>query len=864
MASAANEQERHGIEKPRIVRVLEHISRLNIAKCMPIQGALNWLLDTDSQGPQEGIGDRLLESGIISLEKYQGNSPRVEGFITDQRAQSEIKKYHGLGTIPTKDITIFDEQIYKRWHENGHQFEDNDKKLLQTVFDNTLKINGRGVLRRSIYHRDTMETPSLPTYNGKKTSDEMFASLQDLYEKIADKFYGDEYVKECFIYPYVDPIFVEDPIKADEKDLPVGGIAYPLETLEESNGHITIEIKVGYGDSAAHNSGHPQADTIRVKVNKPDKMKKHFPAGVPYIDSKEDREIYAFKNVMIVNRSESDIPSSWNASPITDENGNASGMFEVPIGDRTLNVPLFSNWAESIAIHLAQSMWLTGKTRKLEFSMGMVKTDEGEEMLAPVILENVPFTLPEKLASVVDVGFGHITQVLNDELDIAKLETKLEKSNEHNSQLKTIVACTTNFVNKMRNNKGLQDRLNGIGTKLVIFSLLNSTEHVARNLAEQHTLIPGTFEMIQAITSSSNVTYSIDQLYKIQIRDGYGILIPASDTDNVVIPDILTIKQARLMGFDYPEIIGGKGFGHSQLDRLNFPTPENSLVLTPAFVDRIISANDLTSLFEELSHSVDEHHLETLFRKIHEKISHIPEDLVDTLMSKMSENFRGLYSSDVANFLFVFRSNLSIEDDGKHPMAGTFESELRVHFDRAEIESALLNVIKGYFKEGVAHKIHQDIADVDIKKKLKTLLGSVLIEPRQPSKYSGTAFSWNRSGVSKSDKESLRISFSSGVGGVVDGSDAITISRKRYKQDFTIHFPSKDGRSMTSNEFKALPANDTSLGPPKYILINLLRLCKYAADNLGEEQDMEYSILHDEITDKWSIVYLQTRPILKI
>lgn len=833
--------------KNRITELLERVE--GNPRYSWIHPIVQHLLAPSNSSPENNSS--IIDHGIMNLETYgqlmNSMAPRLEGFAIDQNEQAKIgdKSPYGIPLLPIQDIKVVTQNIYERWLLNGKCFNENDLIHLSTEFGKALAVNGRAVLRRAIYHKEERFTPSLQTYNNKSTVGEILDSIQDLYEKYADQYPEDTYIHEAFFYPYVDPELPPNPREANI--LPIGGVISPIHSLENSNGRLSFEILVGYGDSAIHNTGHPEADRIIVHVDKPDEKN---PVGTPY---RGERLTAPFKTVMIVQRG--NLPEEWNAKPLTTTEGKNSDFYEVPIGERVLDVTLPDNLAEALAIHLANCMWDTNTTRKMEFSMGKIKGKDGKDLgYLPIILENVPYTPPERKLGLQEYGIGQLTATLNETKDLDVLIELLTKTDKHS---RPIVVCTPQFLDLARDNVNLRHRVAGISTQLLILSPLQPTEHVARDWKDTHTLIPISNINAEEFLKESS-TYQMGSKYRVRTVDGIGTLSPINDDEmEAILPPILTIRQSWLMGFDTAREIGGKAKGLATLDRLHYPISDNSLTLTTTFFEQVVKHNNLSELINELDKAETPRKLKQLFRRIQHNLNEIPESMLDELMSKMSAS-KDQSSQDP---LFAFRSNLNLEDDGKHPMAGVYGSELTVRLKKDDIANALLKVIRQYFNPETAQKIFDDLSGKDRRQKLKEVLGSVLVQPRFESQFSGTLFSYESSAATANQKKELTLQISRGVGGVVDGSSAITIKRDRESETFSI--TNEAGKPiLSSTEFKKLSANDTTLGLPKHVIVNLLKLLKYAAKVMNDEQDMEWAARFNENTSKWEIVFLQTRPIL--
>lgn len=816
------------------------------------QPLFRYLLSS-TESPALATETDLMSQGIITLEQYKkmdSLAPRLEGFIQDHTTQKNIreKSPYGIPMLPMKDIKVIKEDVYHRWLQNDRNFTEQDLDNLKEEFENALVPNKRAVLRRAIYHRVERFTPSLQTYNDKSSVDAMMAALQDLYKKYAEQYPGDEFIHEAFFYPYVDPELSLNPHGAEI--LPVGGTIVPIYSLEDSNGRLTFEISVGYGDSAIHNTGHPEADRIIIHVDKPDRKN---PVGTLY---RAERLTEPFKNVMIVQRG--DLPASWNAKPLTTTDGTNSDFFEVQIGQRVLDVTLPDNLVEALAIHLANCMWDSNTTRKIEFTLGTVRGAQGEDLgYQPFILENVPYVPPERNTGLQDYGIGELTATL---IDANSLDELIELLGSSTSHTRPIVVCTPQFLDLARDDIALRHKVAAISTQLLILSRLEPTEHVARDWKDTHTLIPISSMNANEFLKASS-TYVMGQKYHVRTIDGLGVLIPIGENEQgATLPPILSIRQSWLMGFDSAKDVGGKAKGLAALDRLHYPISDNSLTLTSTFFDQIIEHNNLRELVNQLDKVETPKELAQILSEIQVNLNDIPEELLDELLSRMAES---VPDANEEELLFAFRSNLNLEDHGKHPMAGVYGSALEVKLNKQEVKMALLSVMKQYFNPATAQKIFDDMSGKDRRQKLKEILGSVLVQPRFESEFSGTLFSYNSSAPTSETRKQLTLQVSKGIGGVVDGSSALTVVRDRETETFLV--TGRNGETiMSSTEFKQLHKYDASLGMPKHLIVNLLKLLKYAAKILNDEQDMEWAVRYDTLQEKWEIVFLQTRPILTV
>ncbi len=798
-------------------------------------------------------------SSIFPISEYSGNSPRLNGFKLDTIVQNELSEISPYGTpsLPINDIYVLDENLYERWHSNNNQFTENDRQLITNYSNQILEksANHKVTLRRAIYDKNDGTTPLASTYNGKSSSAEVLNSLQELYGEYVTNYPGAEFVKESMIYPYIDPTEIVNPLTAHT--LPVGGVAFPVRDIKETNGRITIVIRSGYGDSAIHNTGHPQADEIIVHVKKPDLEN---PAGSAYIAT---RETHPVKTSMIVQRKP---PESWNATPIVSEidgpsGGEKSTMYEVPIGQRIVSPTISDSHAISIALHLAHSMLKTNSTRKLEFSYGNGKTKNGDSAgYVPYILENVPFEPPTAEIGRQSLGKGPLTAILNESSDIDDLEAKIQKfTNQQFPTDRPIIALSYRFLEELRLDKALRTRLEGIRSKVFIVGTFGPTEHAARSLKEKHTVATVRPDLIKDILSVESTLYQIGTRYDLLEIDGICMLVPADDAEGFVIPPFLTIEQAIRMNLVDPEQIGGKSYGLARLSENKYPIPEGTLTLTNTFFTNLIKHNRLDNVFASLTEATTAEELEKLFRKIYLGISKIPKVELNALHDRLSA-----LSSGSTRPRFAVRSNLSIEDDGRHPMAGTFSSILDVSLNKNELRNAILSVIRNYFREGIATDIFEQLSGSERRQKLKTLLGSVIIQEMLDPEYSGTLFTYDSNASTKEDKKRITLQYSLGVGGVVDGGEGkteYTFKRKRNgdMKSIFVKKPNGDIDIVDPQSFTMLPDEDTTYGLPKHLIVNLLKLGKNCAKSLGDEQDIEWAI-----TKSGTITFLQSRPILTI
>lgn len=799
-------------------------------------------------------------SSIYPLSEYTGNSPRLNGFKLDAEVQDELKASspHATPTLPMNDIHVLDEHLYERWHSNNNQFTTEDTDLIHNFSTQILEKSGsrKATIRRAIYDQRDGTIPLASTYNGKDSPEEILDSIQELYSEYATNYPGSEYIKESMIYPYVDPAEVTDPLTSPT--LPVGGVAYPQRELKDTNGRITIVIRSGYGDSAIHSTGHPQADEIIVHVKKPTKDN---PGGSAYIAA---RTTHPVKTSMYVQRKPAE---SWNATPIiADEKdqtigGEKSVMFEVPIGQRIVSPTVSDSHAISIALHLAHSMLKSGKSRKLEFSYGDTKSENGNNIgYLPYILENVSFDVPESETGRQSLGTGPLTAILNEASDIDSLDQRIHKfkQNEFPND-KPIIALSYRFLEALRLDKSLRTKLEGISSKAFIVGTFGPTEHAARSLKEKHTVATVRPDLIAEILGVESTLYQIGTRYDLLQVDGICMLVPSQETGGFKIPPFLTIEQAIRMNLVDPTKIGGKSYGLARLSENKYPIPEGTLTLTNTFFDSLIKHNRLDNIFAKLTEATSAKELEILFRKIHLGISKIPKVELDELHDRLSA-----ISSGNSKPRFAIRSNLSIEDDGKHPMAGTFSSVLDVSLNKNELRDSILSVIKNYFREGIATDIFEQLSGRDRKEKLKSLLGSVIIQEMLDSQYSGTLFTYDTSGLSEDDKTSITLQYSLGVGGVVDGGvgkTEYTFIRKRNGEITHILIKTENGEisSIDPKTFTMLSDDDTTYGMSKHIIVGLLKLGKNCAKSLGNQQDMEWAVTKDG-----KITFLQSRPILTI
>ena len=173
-------------------------------------------------------------------------------------------------------------------------------------------------------------------------------------------------------------------------------------------------------------------------------------------------------------------------------------------------------------------MWLTGETRKIEFSMGPTFDADGNEVgYLPYILENVPFDPPELKLGREQIGDGVLTQILNDVSDLDHLLDLIKSEDRRGTSptLQPIVICTPQFIDLMRSDIEIRNAVIAIPQKLSILASLNSTEHVARGLEEIHTVIPTTHEIIEEIIDRNSLSYQFGSRYHIISNDGIGMLV---------------------------------------------------------------------------------------------------------------------------------------------------------------------------------------------------------------------------------------------------------------------------------------------------------------------------------------------------
>lgn len=803
-------------------------------------------------GPDQlAVPETLIEQPLIfPISEYRGESPRLVGFQLDEKEQNKISQYvFNVPLLPINPITVIDDKLYNHWHNNKDQFTESDAEYVKQEATYILERSHRVTLRRAIYKKSDKTIPNASTFNNKQTPEQVLKSLHQLYQEYAQHYDDPLYIKEAMMYEYIDPVEIHDPLNAE--DLPIGGIAIPLQNIEDTNGHILISVRSGVGDSALHNEVHPEADEVIIRVNKPSAR---YPAGDAYIMG---RTTYPVKTNMYVQRKPK---SNWNSTAITTAVGERSAMWCVPIKKQIVVPTVPDTHAIAIALHLANTMWSSKTTRKLEFSYGPAITKTGKKAgLQPYILENVPFKALENANGRTIIGTGPLTAILNKADDLLSLKSKIRGvSLGHFPTDKPIIAVSAQFLDAMRVNPSLRDQLEGIGGRVIIIGSISPTEHVVRALQGNHMIAAVSQSILKEIVNVESAYYNIGTRYTIVRKDGVCMLMTPEEEAGEAIPPFLTIPQAIHMGIVHPNLVGGKFFGLAQLYGIHYPIPENTLGLTNTFFHELIKFNGLEGIFDQLVDAETPQELEELFEDINKRLDNIPPDLEEALFDRMKS-----MSGGDKNIRFALRSNMSIEDAGKHPMAGSFTSILDIPLEKTRVMEALLQVIHNYFRPNIATQIFRQLSGDERVEKLNSLLGSVMIQEMLPAKFSGTLFTHDLGGATDSEKQSLLLQYNVGVGGVVDGNRAYLIRRARNGDVDQISLKDEHGEIrpvMTATEFNQLPGDDTTLGLSKNTILGLFKLGKNAAKAFGQiQQDMEWAYTKDD-----EIIFLQTRPILTI
>ncbi len=779
-----------------------------------------WVINLDDfqlRSPEKMPHPFLFQERIVGLKKLRMVQQQLEGFCPIQ--------------IPK--VTILSPILFEIFLEQGKIPEEIVQTLKPQIDEMLAASPTQALAVRRAFYVEGKNRPEGPTYNNRKTSDEVIEAIGSMFAYARDKGYQKAQNAEitAFIQEWSDPPELKAPITT-ETILPAGGDARII-GQPAADGTLTIQVRGVLGDNASLDIDGAQIDTWTVICK---------PNGDLQI-VRED--IIQSKPSFYLQRDS--VPEGLNA-----KQSGKDAFWEVPLPTGCQNQQALPTLEVLRAAQVVKTLYDLEGPHRVEFSLGSYPSNDPENPRYGIVLNEA---LPSQIVPVTkereELVHGEIDIVVESKKDINSLRHLARRG----IKPRLIVHLHPDLVGKR--NAFADSVINGlleINYPLDITYNATETEHYIRQMAagSRHRLFPVG-------------TQRIGKGHRVRIIRENGVYVLVNETLVGKPTSLISLTEAVRRDMAKIEQLGGKSMGCCQLLERNYPVPL-SFALTRDFFMAVVKANNLMSLYEQIPHVKSQKELTKLFAAIQAGIKRLPPQEWENARDTLTANAR-LATSNGHDITLAVRSSATTEDKADFSGAGMLESKLHVPLKGTALYHAVRDVIKSGFTKGVAERLWQA---GDLRKGLlATHAVPVLIQEMVESQVSGTVFGKELTGEKREGITIIEAQL--GVGGVVDGlgkRPTILIKFNRALGAFEIirYANLSGGQSFTLTEQQYEDHNMGNTPRSQALLYYseaaaLIKTIQALGYQLGGTYDVEWAIGRGSISNLTQTWLVQARPL---